>query len=340
MILDLAHFLRQERPFWTELEKKLERLASDPQRKMSVEEISRLYYLYQRASADLVKLNTFASENALKTYLETLVANAYGEIHGGTEKKRRFRPIHWFWFTFPNTFRRQSRAFGLSLLLTLVGAGFGGGLLLVAPDTKDILLPFSHLHGDPSDRVAEEEAALESHDGKSQFSAMLMTHNTKVAIFTMASGLSWGIITLVILFYNGIILGIVSLDYILAGESVFLAGWLLPHGVIEIPAILMGGQAGFVLAKALIGWGSRDRLRIRLRQITPDLATLIVGVGLMMVWAGIIESFLSQTHEPAIPYVVKIGFGLLELTLLVGYLAFAGKNSGQTADNAAEVIVG
>ena len=32
-------------------------------------------------------------------------------------------------------------------------------------------------------------------------------------------------------------------DYILAGESVFLLGWLLPHGAIEIPAILLAGQA-------------------------------------------------------------------------------------------------
>ncbi len=45
----------------------------------------------------------------------------------------------------------------------------------------------------------------------------------------------------------------------------FLLGWLLPHGVIEIPAILVGGQAGLVIAYALIGWGSRISRAERLR---------------------------------------------------------------------------
>lgn len=329
MILDLAQFIEQERPYWQELEKILETHARDPYRVMTVDEISRLYYLYQRASADLVKLNTFASENTLKAYLEQLVAAAYSEIHGGREERRtRFRPFRWFWYSFPQAFRRNSRAFMLAVLTTLVGASFGGALLKFAPDGKEIILPFSHLMGDPSDRVAEEEEAVNqnlSEGGKTQFSATLMTHNTRVAITTMAMGLSWGIGTLIILFYNGVILGMVCLDYILAGESVFLVGWLLPHGAIEIPAILIGGQAGFVLARALIGWGSRETLRARLRKVTPDLATLIIGVGLMMVWAGVVEAFLSQYHEPTISYAAKISFGLIEVGLLLGYLGFAGK---------------
>ena len=36
---------------------------------------------------------------------------------------------------------------------------------------------------------------------------------------------------------NGVILGAVMVDYIHAGETLFLTGWLLPHGAIEIPAI-------------------------------------------------------------------------------------------------------
>ena len=336
MILDLAQFLKTERPYWQELEAQLEKLARDPQREMSVEGISRLYYLYQRASADLVKLNTFAAENELKAYLEHLVAQAYGEIHGGRDKNQRFRPFHWFWRTFPQTFRRRSKAFMLAVLTTLIGAGFGMGTLLISPDQKDVILPFAHLLGDPKDRVAEEESRVEDHlnGGKSIFSAQLMTHNTRVAIFTMALGLSWGLGTLIVLFYNGVVLGMVCLDYILAGESVFLAGWLLPHGVIEIPAILIGGQAGFVLASALIGWGNRAPLRVRLRQIGPDLATLITGAGCMLVWAGVVEAFLSQYHQPVIPYSLKIAFGFLELALLVGYLKFAGKPKNESASNA------
>ena len=57
---------------------------------------------------------------------------------------------------------------------------------------------------------------------------------------------------MLILFYNGVILGAIVVDYLRAGEAWFLAGWLLPHGVVEIPAILVAGQAGFLLGQALI----------------------------------------------------------------------------------------
>jgi uncharacterized membrane protein SpoIIM required for sporulation len=127
------------------------------------------------------------------------------------------------------------------------------------------------------------------------------------------------------LFYNGVILGAVALDYVLAGETPFLLGWLLPHGAVEIPAIILSGQAGLVLAGALIGWGKPISLKLRLRRISGDLVTLIFGIAIMLTWAGIIEAFFSQYHEPVIPYPVKIGFGLFELTLLVLLLARAGR---------------
>ena len=89
----------------------------------------------------------------------------------------------------------------------------------------------------------------------------------------------------------------------------------------------MGGQAGLILAYALIGWGSRVSRAERLRRISRDVVTLAAGAALMLVWAGIIESFLSQYHEPVISYGTKIAFGLVEAALLVSYWAFAGRKA-------------
>jgi uncharacterized membrane protein SpoIIM required for sporulation len=141
----------------------------------------------------------------------------------------------------------------------------------------------------------------------------------------MALGLTWGLGTALMLFYNGVILGGVCWDYVSDGQTKFLLGWLLPHGSVEIPSILLAGQAGFVLARAMIGWGTRDGLRSRLRAITPDLATLIGGVAIMLVWAGIIEAFMSQYHEPLLPYSLKIAFGVVEIILLGAFLRLGGR---------------
>ena len=55
--------------------------------------------------------------------------------------------------------------------------------------------------------------------------------------------------------------------------------------------------------------------------------TLVFGAGLMLVWAGVVEAFLSQYHAAVIPYGVKIGFGIVELAALSLFFARAGKQA-------------
>ena len=330
MIIDLQKFIKEERAYWSELESVLDRLEKRPELTLSLSSLERFHYLYQRTSGDLAKIKTFASEPNTLAFLESLVARAFGEIHETRAKPHRLEPLRWFFSTFPQTFRKHVRAFWICLAAMLVGSVFGGFVLLVDPASKDVLLPFAHLHGDPSERVAQEENVKKDRlsGAKSSFSSNLMTHNTKVAIFTLSLGLTWGIGTLIMLFYNGVILGAVAFDYVMAGETNFLLGWLLPHGAIEIPAIILAGQAGLVLAGALIGWGKPVSLKMRFRKISADLVTLIFGIALMLIWAGIVEGFFSQYHEPVLPYAVKIGFGVLELVLLALFLTRSGRRNG------------
>lgn len=327
MIVNLEKFIAEERVHWDRLEAILNKLALDHWHTLSLEEARELERLYQRASADLARLATFSAEPEARRHLESLVARGYAEVHGGKQESTRFRPWAWLVRTLPQTFRRRSRAFLFSLVVTLIGVVFGGIAVAFDPEAKAVIMPFPHLLGDPSERVAREEAVTNDRlaGGKGRFSGELMTHNTKVTLTAMALGMSWGVGTLILIFYNGVILGAVVVDYVLAGETVFLIGWLLPHGVIEIPAILVGGQAGFVLAGALLGRGQNQRMAGRLRAVMPDVVTLCFGAALMLVWAGIVEAYLSQYHEPVIPYSVKIGFGVIEGIALLWYLARAGR---------------
>jgi uncharacterized membrane protein SpoIIM required for sporulation len=326
MILDLTRFLAEERKHWTELEATLDRIDRNPDQRMQLTELLKFHELYERASADLAKIETVASEPEIRRYLEGLVARAYGEIHETREKQPRTNPWRWFVEKFPQTFRRHLGPFWLALAVTIAGCVFGGVAIRIDPEAKQVIMPFPGLRDDPSERVRREESSKEDRlaGRKSTFAAQLMTHNTQVAIFTMALGITWGAGTTITLFYNGVILGAVAVDYVYAGQARFLLGWLLPHGAIEIPAILLGGQAGFLLASALIGWGSRKPRRQRLREIAPDLTSIIFGAGVLLVWAGLVESFLSQYHQPVIPYALKIAFGATELVALFLFLARSG----------------
>jgi uncharacterized membrane protein SpoIIM required for sporulation len=327
MILDLQRFIASERPGWKTLEGMLDRLEDDPNLRLGLDDLQQFHELYERAAASLAKLTTFSTEPETRRYLESLVARAYGEIHETRQKQRRFFPMKWLLQTYPQTFRRHIRAFALAVAITLVGCAFGGLATAFDPDSRHVTMPFGHDQLRPSQRVAQEETrtADRLEGNKSTFSAMLITHNIKVSIFALALGMTYAFGTILLLFYNGVILGAIAVDYVADGQTSFLLGWLTPHGVIEIPAILVAGQAGLVLATALIGWGNHARLGTRLREVSRDVVTLSIGFALMLVWAGFVEAFLSQYHEPIIPYSAKIAFGAVEAALLCLYLARAGR---------------
>lgn len=326
MIIDLERFLAEERGAWRRLEAMLDRLDRDPAEDWTLDEARQFHYLYERTASDLARLATFSFERETRRYLETLVGRAYARIHPPRERPGFFAPWRWFTRTFPQAFRRRIRAFQLACAITLGGALVGA--LAVAGDlsAKDVLMPFDHLQQRPSERVRIEENSASDRPGCGviTFSAFLMTNNIRVSILCLALGVFWGAGTGLVLFANGIMVGAVAADYALDGQAVFLLGWLLPHGTIEIPAILIAGQAGLVLGGALLGRADGRSLRARLRAAAPDLGTLIGGVAVLLVWAAIVEAFLSQHHEPVLPYAWKIAIGLAELAVLAWFLARAG----------------
>lgn len=327
MIIDIQRFATREKPYWDRLEALLSRRERDVTARLSIADVVELHTLYERAAADLARLTTYSGERKMREYLEALVARAYAEVHETRRHAVRFRPVHWLTTVLPRTFRCHIRAFALAVAITLSGCLLGSFSLGLDVTAKDVLMPFPHLRQNPSQRVADEEQAGEDRmqGVKARGAAWYITHNTRVALTTMALGATWGIGTVILLFTNGVMLGAVSADYVLAGEGRFLTAWLLPHGSVEIPAILLAGQAGLVLAGALIGRGRAARLSQRLRGVSADLVTLMGAVALLLAWAGFIESFLSQYHEPTVPYGAKIAFGATQLVLLCAYLALAGR---------------
>ncbi len=329
MIIDLEQFVRRERPYWNELEEKLEVLENRSLDTLDIDEVKRLHYLYRRVSSDLSQVENYIADTELKNYLEKLVSRAYVQVHQHRSESANFSLWNWCFNTFPSTFRKHIYSFLIVLAVTGTGMLFGGGAILFDTGVKEVLLPFPHLHQDPSRMVEEQEREAGEENGrlegaKARFSVMLMRNNIRVSILALALGLTWGVGTIIVVFYNSAILGAVITDFVMAGESKFLTAWLLPHGIVELPAIFIAAQAGLVLAHTLIGYGDRTPLLDRLREVGPDLVTFIAGVALMLVWAGLVESFISQYHEPLFPYEIKILFGILEGVVLVLYFWKSG----------------
>jgi stage II sporulation protein M len=90
--------------------------------------------------------------------------------------------------------------------------------------------------------------------------AKLFANNLEACILLFLGGASFGILTIFIMSLNGIVIGavmeIVSKDH----TPLFVAAALVPHGIFEIPAFIVSGALGVLLAQALIAewYGTGD----------------------------------------------------------------------------------
>jgi len=118
-------------------------------------------------------------------------------------------------------------------------------------------------------------------------------NNWSVAAGQSLSGLVFGIPTIVSLAFNGANVGFL---YQLEVDPEILLAFVLPHGIIEIPALLLSGALGLHLGR--LGWGyaygSVDRER--LAEGIDRGFQVLVGLAILFLLAAVIEAFVSPYY--------------------------------------------
>ena len=308
---------------WERLSSLLDSVEMRSASALSTETARELAALYRATSSDLLEEVRRDADSATAEYLRGLVGRGHGLLHRGTSPRIGAAIARFFARDFPDVVRRRFRAVLLVTLIFFAGATYGAVAMSADTGAGEVLLPFGHRYNDPRARVAQEESGGTSVGTSAMvgttFAAQLMTHNSQVTYLAFALAVTGGIGTVLMIFANGAYLGAVGADYVAAGEGKFFVAWVGPHGVIEIPAMLLGAAAGLILARALFAPGLLGRARA-LELAGKDALHLLLGATATLVLAGIIEGTFSQIHEPQISYDVKIAFAAVLLALYLFYL--------------------
>ena len=118
----------------------------------------------------------------------------------------------------------------------------------------------------------------------------IIANNIQSAFFGMALGIFLGIMPLIILVINGYILGFVASETSAVYGSSIL--WrLLPHGIFEIPAIMIAVGLGLRLGMFLFISKKKNWGEFR-KWVIDSLRVFILIVIPLLVLAGIIEGIL------------------------------------------------
>lgn len=282
---------------WQELERLVKR-ARRRIRKMTPEELSRLDALYRQTSVYLAQVATRTRDQALLQYLNDLCAAAHSVIYLPPRKPAVKRIVDFVLTGFPRAFSRTWRYHAWAGGLLLFGIFLG--YLAVARDSSAAysLLPAGETRQLGSTRQQLLDMLRHGRDYgggmKFFFTSFLFSHNFKVGLLSLASGMLAGAPTVLLTVYNGMILG--AFTAVHHEHSIYIEywAWILPHGIAELTAIVICGGIGLQLGRAVVCPGLISRTE-SLLQAGKEAVRLITGVVLLLLFAAVVEGFLRQS---------------------------------------------
>ncbi len=315
-----ATFVERRTAAWTELDALLARAGRRSLRRMQPEEVEAIGRLYRAVTSDLAYASGRGYDARLIVYLNRLVARAHAYVYGGAATSGWQRIARFYTETFPREFRRSFAFIGICTAITVAAAVVAFVLVRTHPGDAYALLP---------DQLIPAQIKKSLHDSNFAFdpstspavASEIITNNIRVAIMAFAGCVTLGLLTLWIIFFNGLMLGGVSALFTNAGFGTDFWATVAPHGVIELTAIQIAGGAGLLISAGILAPG-RMRRGDAIAAAARRAGVLIAGVASMLLVAGTIEGFFSPLRLPASD---RIAVGAVTAVALLAYFSLAGR---------------
>jgi uncharacterized membrane protein SpoIIM required for sporulation len=268
-------------------------------RALSADEAREIALLYRASASSLSVARGIALDRNLLLYLENLTFRAYLVVYGP-----RFGVVHNLGVFFRESFPRAVREIRLHIAVASVALIIGiiAGYALVRSDIGNFvsLVPKLLAGGrGPGSTAADllSEELFAPWPGFVEtfvvFANSLFRHNAIIGIFCFGLGFALGVPTLMLLAYNGAVIGAFVALHARLGIATDFIGWLAIHGVTEILAVLLCGAAGLSVAEKIIFPGPLSRVE-SLAVNGKTAAGVAAGSVALFFIAGFIEGGFRQ----------------------------------------------
>ena len=181
----------------------------------------------------------------------------------------------------------------LFVAIFLFGIGFGGGLISGLATQGDIAGLFSE-----DVAALGEFADLLASLPQSSVFLLILIKNTSAVLISFALSPIFCLAPVVALIFNGGLLGFVSALVIQEKSLGYLLAGLLPHGIFELPALIIGEAVALSFGTAvLLALFKKERRSQLLPHLRQNLRYLIVALALLLP-AAIIETYVTPLLLP------------------------------------------
>jgi len=333
--MDIDAFVATHQYSWSRLADLTARAQKLKQ--MSAAELDELVSLYQRASSHLAHARVaYGADEAVVGRLTFLVAEAHGVLYQHRETDVRRSISRFVTLTFPASVWSIRWYIVISALLTLVPWAVFQIWIGISPDAFQ-------LTGDEAVRQAYIDEDFESYYSSQpaqNFAGQVFLNNIRVAILAFASGVLLCVFTAAILVYNGANVGMAGGLFTHVGEWERFWGLILPHGLLEISAVIVAGAAGLRLGWAVIAPGNRTRWAA-LTALGPMVGNVVIGLVIAFAVAGIIEGFVTGRPWPTS---LRVAIGVVAFVAFWGWTIVYGRRAAallaaeQTDESEVEIV--
>ncbi|MDH3707835.1 MAG: stage II sporulation protein M, partial [Acidimicrobiia bacterium] len=278
-------------------------------------EIDQLVALYQQTSTHLSYVRTHYRDSALVGRLTALVGDARAQIYGTRSRSTRSFS-RFFTELFPAAVWTLRWFMAASAAWLLVPALIVG--IWIA--NSDAALEATAGEALRRAYIEEDFEAYYSSAPAGEFSTQVLINNIQVSFLAFALGFTFGVGTAFVLAFNGVLVGSAAGLFHAAGEEAKFWGLILPHGLLEITAVIVAGGAGLALGWAVINPGDRPRVHA-LAEEGRRSATVVLGLMLAFIAAGLIEGFVTPS---SLPTFTRVAIGVLAVTVFLAWIVGRG----------------
>lgn len=287
-------------------------------------ELREFVALYRQASSDLAAVRTRSGNEGLVAYLNDLCSRAYSVMYRAPR-----RPLGTLIGEGVREIARTGRRLAPFALATAI-IFFGSGVLAFVLLRMGIV-PLSTFVPGGADANMEswKSGAFEARttDTSFQMTSLYAVNNPLVSIIAASVSVgTGGILSLIMLYTNGVGIGALASEMASVGKLDFLFSSLFPHGVPEISGLLVSGSVALRVGWAILSPGVYSRGE-SLRRAGKDVGIGILTAVLLMFIAAPIEGFFS--FNPNVPGWLKTTVGTFELMFAYLFWTRVGRDEPQ-----------
>lgn len=241
---------------------------------------------------DLSYAKTFYPQSKVTRWINGIAAGIYLNIY--KNKKEKYSRVLRFWtYELPFLFKRYHKIFLFTFLLFSAFVFIG-----VFSSMKDETFVRGVLGDDYVDMTEQNIAngdpfgVYKDEDPFKMF-VRIAINNTRIAFIMAIGGITLGVVTLYLMWSNGLMLGCFQYMFFSKGLGMKSVMVIWIHGTLEILALIISATAGFIMASSILFPGTYSRLLSFKRGVKDALKIMIVLVP-VFITASFLENYVTH----------------------------------------------